>query len=301
MGSAAEQLGGNITHSLGLTLPESVAEIKQRLQTATDLILPLDEVLDLLQQLTEFELGRFLLQNRGLNGKWIKHIVLSDENTSGLHPLEYWICNKCPGMVCGKQRYRYFQDITRENLRDGMALANIPAGEMDVLYSIDTHAYSDISITGLDIDPEAIAAARQNMKNYNINAVVDLQIGDAWNMQFSEEFDILLSNGLGFYVADDNNLKALYNKFYQAIKPGGLIVTSFVTPNPRLDPNSPWQGYEEHDIKKQISIFVDILQSTFLNYRTEQTMRKLLTHVGFKDINVLYDEFHIFPTITGVK
>ena len=56
-------------NDLGLT-HTLVASIENRLKTADRLLLPLDRTLELLHQLKDFELGRFLLHNRGLNGYW---------------------------------------------------------------------------------------------------------------------------------------------------------------------------------------------------------------------------------------
>jgi chemotaxis methyl-accepting protein methylase len=43
-------------------------------------------------------------------------------------------------------------------------------------------------------------------------------------MDAVEEFDLISSNGLNIYVKDKEQVIALYQKFFDALKPGGTLV-----------------------------------------------------------------------------
>ena len=84
--------------------------IVERLKHATVLSLPLDDELELLHQLNEFELGRFLLSHRGLNGYWTAYIILHAKLQKELHPLEDWLIHCAPGILATQERFEIFQE-----------------------------------------------------------------------------------------------------------------------------------------------------------------------------------------------
>jgi len=57
-----------ITHEVKGTF--NLQSIENRLRKAPNLILSLEKEIEILHQMTEFELGRFLLANGGINGYW---------------------------------------------------------------------------------------------------------------------------------------------------------------------------------------------------------------------------------------
>ena len=104
------------------------------------------EVLRLRSALGQFELGRFLLDNRGLNGYWTSYVLLfpdrgrqtnlSSDGTP-LSELETWLLNRCPIILATQERFRIAQMVTQQQLRAGMSLASLPCGLMDDLLSLD--------------------------------------------------------------------------------------------------------------------------------------------------------------------
>src|SRR5579872_4130915 len=89
MNSANANLEPNIiSHKI---TPIQLEQEKERLKSAQNLALPLADELAILEQLTEFELGRFLMVNKGLNGYWTAYIILHGPQKQGLSPLEYWM------------------------------------------------------------------------------------------------------------------------------------------------------------------------------------------------------------------
>src|SRR5690606_10588211 len=71
-----------------------VRQIEERLRSAERLVLPLNRTLDLLHQLKEFELGRFLLHNRGLNGYWTAYVFQHGFGKPPENELGQWLLHK---------------------------------------------------------------------------------------------------------------------------------------------------------------------------------------------------------------
>jgi hypothetical protein len=59
-------------------------------------------------------------------------------------------------------------------------------------------------------------------------------------LPFEDEFTLLISNGLNVYEPDDEKVTELYQQFFKALMLGGILVTSFLTPSPNIDPNYEW-------------------------------------------------------------
>jgi len=127
---------------------------------------------------------------------------------------------------------------------------------------------------------------------------------DAFKMDSSNEFDLISSNGLNIYESDDKKVTKLYQNFYQALKPGGKLVTSFLTPPPGRDQVCDWDFdyINQEDLMLQKAIFADILQAKWQCFRTEeQTRLQLEEGAGFNNIKFKYDQARMFPTVIAIK
>jgi len=133
--------------------------------------------------------------------------------------------------------------------------------------------------------------------------MVKLHQGDAWKMTFKNEFDLISSNGLNIYEPDDERVTQLYQAFYNALKPGGKLVTSFLTPPPTLSNSCEWDmaAINQADLLKQKIIFVDILEAKWQCFRTSTQTQLRLESVGFEQIEFIYDKARLFPTVIAYK
>lgn len=282
-------------------IQQLVEEAKQRLKTSTNLALPLDQALTILDQFSEFELGRFLLINRGLSGYWISYIILPSRQPANLHPLEEWIINRAPTAMATRERFHIFQEEIQARLKPGMKIASIPCGLMDDLLSLDYTGLEDIEIYGIDLDKESLDLTDNNTKNYQLKNKIHLLQKDAWDLGMKNQLDLITSNGLNVYEPDDNKVTALYKNFYEALRPHGILVTSFLTPPPTIDPNSKWRPFNMEDLMLQKAVFQDILQAKWQALRSEDKTREQLEKAGFKDISFVYDQQRMYPTVVAKK
>jgi hypothetical protein len=97
-----------------------IAEFQHNLTQKENLSIPLHEGVKLLEQLSQFELGRFLLLNKGLNGYWTAYVILHGPKKQNLHPLEAWVLHYAPSVRATQERFRIFQKVLQENLRDNI-------------------------------------------------------------------------------------------------------------------------------------------------------------------------------------
>ncbi len=294
-----------ITHNINESYT-NIENIIDKIKSKKNLSLSKKKTINMLHQLNEFDLGRFLLNNRGLNGYWISYLILRGVNNKQAHPLEKWLIHRAPTVLATRERFYIFQDraksiVESKSNSPEINIASIPCGLLDDLLTIDFNTKSKINITGIDLDNISISMAKINTENYNKDHRIQVVKGDAWNLEFEKTFDIILSNGLSIYENNSDKLIELYREFYKALKMDGRLITSFITPPPTHSKESPWIKVNKEDYKKQISIFADILSVKWRAYRTEEETRDLLTKAGFEIDEIIYDSQHIFPTVIAKK
>lgn len=274
---------------------------RERLQNTESLTLSLEEELDLLQQLSEFDFGRFLLKNKGLNGYWTAHMIIHGPKKDLTHPLEKWLLTRAPIIRATQERFKIFQHQLQKYVRSHTRLASIPCGLMDVFLLLNYDHVENVHLIGIDLDPESIELAKINAQQYGKTVTTSFQEKDAWNLSIHNEYDLITSNGLNFYEPDDQKVVALYGEFYNALKPKGILITSFLTPPPSLSAESTWKNFDPDDLKKQKAVMGDIMQAKFQAFRTEKQTRQQLEKAGFKVLDVIYDMQGMFPTIVAQK
>jgi SAM-dependent methyltransferase len=277
-----------------------VSSIKMRLQETELLALPLEEKLSLLEQLTQFDLGRFLLEQGGLNGYWTSYLIFNAPQAN-ITPLEEWILNNCPAVLATRERYHIFQGQLQHYVQPNITMASIPCGLMDDLLSLDYNDAKNVKLVGIDLDRESITLAEVNARTYRDTSETSFIKRDAWQLDMHETFNVITSNGLNIYEPDNAKVIALYSGFYQALKPQGILVTSFLTPPPVLSPQSSWQNFDDEAVKKQRAIFADILRVRWQSFRTEAETRTQLETAGFKILDIIYDRQGMFPTMVAQK
>ena len=91
--------------------------------TSTAVETPSD-VARLRAELSEFELGRYLLNNLGLNGQWTSYVLLYPErgsqtrlssDGSPLGDLETWLLERCPLLLATQQRFCLMRGLHGDN------------------------------------------------------------------------------------------------------------------------------------------------------------------------------------------
>lgn len=261
---------------------------------------PAAEVRRLRQALAGFELGRFLLDNLGLNGRWTSYVLMHPERgaRSGLSSdgtplceLEAWLLGRCPIMLATQQRFRRMRALTQPLLRSGMRLASLPSGLMDDLLTLDYSDIEDIILTAVDLDPQALCDVRRNLARLDTSVVVECEQRDAWQLDCRSRWDLITSNGLNIYVEDDDLCTDFYRQVARALRPQGLFVVSFITPPQQWRPSVP------SDLERQRLLFQEVVPVRWSCCRDEVMTRRQLAAAGFEVLSVCDDDQRMFPAV----
>jgi len=286
---------------------ELLQGIKSRLRQAGDLPgATVDQQISLLDDLSSFELGRFLLENRGLNAYWTHRLVTypqSAQSADAMSGLERRMFEKFPAALATRERFGIFRQQLQALLKPGLVLASVPCGLMSELLLLDYEQQSDIALVGIDLDQQALDSALALAEERGLADRLSLRCEDAWTSGVQNEFDVLTSNGLNIYEPDDSRVDALYRSFFDALKPGGTLVTSFLTPPPTLSDESPWNFAEvdRESLTLQHLLFVRVIEAKWNAFRTHAQTKTQLENAGFIDIRFFDDRARMFPTVIARK
>lgn len=294
-------------------LEEAIESIRTRIRAAGDKPhASMAKQLQILEELAGFEFGRFLLQNNGWNGYWTHHILTHPEKgrKTGLEhdgkpltKMESFMLNEMPAVLATQERYGHFLAQNQQAVRSGAVLTCIPCGLMGELLYLDYSDVENFRLVGIDIDKDALTGAKTLAQSLKLDQNVELLEKDAWNLGIKDEFDLLSSNGLNVYEPDIDKLTELYRQFYLALKPGGKLVTSFLTYSPFNSEKSEWDmtKINPEALLIQRIIFSDVLTPKWASFCSSPEMHQQLASVGFKSIRIIPDRAMLFPTVVAIK
>jgi SAM-dependent methyltransferase len=298
-----------ISHGVGspASHQDRMQSIRARLRAAGDLPgASVEQQIAVLDELSSFELGRFLLENRGLNAWWTHQLVTYRPGTAAaglMGGLEYQIFEKLPAVLATRERFGIFREQLQALLKPEMTLASVPCGLMGELLLLDYTEHPDAALVGIDLDQQALDAALALARQQGLAERLSLRCEDAWAASLNNTADVVTSNGLNIYELDDTRVSALYQSFFDMLKPGGQLVTSFLTPPPALSAQSPWnmQEIDPQMLSLQHLMFVRVIEAKWSAFRTHEQTAKQLEDVGFAEIRFIDDRARMFPTVIARK
>ncbi|HWW07867.1 class I SAM-dependent methyltransferase [Collimonas sp.] len=281
--------------------------IRSRLSLAGDFPgVTVEQQIRLLDELSAFELGRFLLENRGLNAYWTHQLVTyrpGQASADSVSDLEYRIFEKLPAVLATRERFGIFRQQLQALLRPGLVLASVPCGLMGELLLLDYDQQPDITLVGIDLDQQALNGALELARERGLADRLSLRCEDAWAPGLKGEIDVLTSNGLNIYEPDNTRVTALYGSFFDMLKPGGTLVTNFLTPPPSLSAESPWNMAEidQESLSLQYLLFVRVIEAKWSAFRSHAQTMAQLVDAGFAEIRFIDDRGCMFPTVVARK
>ena len=303
----------NRTHAVNENSFEAYVEILKRLITKRGDLQHVSSKrqLEIIDQLCDFPLGRFILERKGANGRWTDYMVnhpnlgkISGLNSDGIpfSSFEDWFLNECPIVYAHQERFQIFQILAQHLLKDNIVLASIPCGLMRDLILLDYSGIDNFELIGIDIDPESLNEAK-TLAHQNRIENIKLIEQDAWALSFNEEIDVITSSGLNVYESDPNKVLELYTRFYNALKPGGYLITSVLTYPPGESTETDWdtRNISPESLLLERILHKDILGIKWSNFRRSSELENEFRQVGFSEVSVYFDKNRIFPTILARK
>lgn len=264
-----------------------------------------DELLKTLDALSEFELGRFLIKNKGaLSGYWTWYIILGFHDKPVTSTLERFILERAPTILATQERFQIFQTLLAKHIKSKSAVCSIPCGTMADLLTLKLEdSVSEIRFVGIDLDTTAFELAKDLAKQMKVGSHCEFFKKDAWNLGIENEFDVITSNGLNIYEKDDSRVVALYRGLFNALKYNGKLICSALTYPPVPNEESEWDlsKIDSQDLQTASALFKIILEATWANFRTSQKTCLQLQEAGFENIEIHWDSRKMFPTFSAQK
>ncbi len=287
-------------------IAEEIKQIQQRLskQFESD---PekRNDLLKMLDELADFELGRFFIKNKGaLSAYWTWYAILGFNNSATTSPLERFILEKAPIALATQERFSIFQTLLTKHIQSNSVVCSVPCGMMADLLTLNLpEQIKEVRFIGIDIDNTVFSLAKDLAKQMQSRFHCEFFKKDAWNLNMENTFDIITTHGLNIYEKDDSRIVALYRGLHNALKAHGKLICSALTPPPIINNESEWDfsKISQADLISSSLLFKTILEATWSNFHTSEKTCSQLKEAGFEDIEIHWDSRKMFPTFCAQK
>lgn len=305
-----ESQNSNLTHSSKRPNKDTLKKeyINQIQNQANSDYTTIDEQIFIVEEMLRSEIGTFILENKGANGFWTDILIncINEGYTrekSKENFFEEFLLFRSPVVIAHRERFKLFQDTIQKTLKPGLSLASIPCGLMRDLLSLDYSNSHPCKLTGIDLDAESLKLASNLAKSLGCKNQISFVQKNAWDLESSEEFDVISSSGLNVYEPSRERTVELYKVLLRALKPGGKLVTSVLTYPPFSNNQTDWDlsSIPKEDLRLEQVIHHDILGVKWGNYRSIDDLKTDFLSAGFSKAEVEMDSKKIFPTIIAYK
>jgi SAM-dependent methyltransferase len=275
------------------------------------------EMLEVMEQLRTFSLGRFLLGNGGLDAEHT-HAILTWPLVPNRHiveknmkPLERFLFTESPTMRAMQQRFqRHLSELQDIILAGGSSIASIPCGLMQDCSELDWKqalaGHTNVRMHGVDLDPKAVMMASRRLAEKGLLQRATVKQGDAWSAELPERVHAISTYGLTMYEPRDSRVVDLYRQMHKNLLEGGVLLAGFLTPPPpaatEMGVKSPW-------IKSKINTkaarlerlaLLHVIDARWRSFRTAEQVEAQLKEAGFHQVEILWDDAGIFPTARAI-
>lgn len=295
----------------GADIPElaaAVAAAEQRIADAGPEYGPRAQLLADLELWQQCDLGRWMLVHHGWNAYWTRYCIGYDRTDDAItNEVERFFLTASPAVAATRERWAIMSELAAELLTPGSVGMSVPCGLMDDLVLLPG-APAAKALVGLDLDAEAVGQAIDNAAAHGLTNTV-FAVGDAWQPSLARVtagvpelyaeaaaggVDLLMSNGLNIYVADDEDVLALYRAFRGLVRPGGtLVVSALTTP-------AEWDLADVPLEVSRRSLGLALINDVqWANYRPVDTTVAQLAAAGFEVLDIRHDSGRVFPTFVA--
>ncbi|QIV96749.1 hypothetical protein EDC55_10378 [Allofrancisella inopinata] len=268
-----------VSHGIFSNYDDAIAEIKSRIANDSHLKA-------LLVQLESCPLGRFLIENRGLDAYWTK--VITQNKGSYSNDFEAKLITTPPIFNATQERYQVFKQKILQ-LPDNIKILSVPAGLLPE-FSQELLLSKNFQIDAYDPDPYCAEKSGLS-KLKNVKYIVE----NVFRMKIENHYDAVVSNGLNIYLKTNEEVRCFYQILSNSLKQGGTLISSFIASLEGVDIKSP-----EH-AKFGKEIFAEILNVKWTKTHTEEEFSQILSNCGFGIKEIIYDSQRMFPTVVAVK
>lgn len=155
--------------------------------------------------------------------------------------------------------------------------------------------FKNAQVTCLDLAENMIEMAKIKLKDYND---IEYAIGDFYEYNFSENYDVIVSSLALHHLAADEDKKEFYKKIYDAMVHGGIFLNAdaVLASNKQLQCiyTAKWKEFMNKNISMK-----EIEEKWVPAAETEDHPVKITDHldwlreIGFKDVDVIWKYYHL--------
>ena len=155
--------------------------------------------------------------------------------------------------------------------------------------------FRNAQVTCLDLAENMIEMAKIKLRKYTD---IEYAIGDFYEYNFSENYDVIVSSLALHHLATDDDKKGFYKKIYDAMTHRGV----FLNADAVLGSNDYFQDLYTSKWKEFMNLSIsmkEIEEKWIPAAETEDHPAKLIDHIdwlrntGFKDVDVVWKYYHL--------
>jgi len=183
--------------------------------------------------------------------------------------------------------YKWKKEIAEiAKLKTPKKILDVATGTADI--AINLSSIKNCRIYGIDISERMIKIGKQKVERQNLYNNISLEIGDAENLKFSNNFFDILT--IGFGIRNFNDLDKGLKESYRVLKKSGYIII--------LETSLPKKNFIKVFYLIFSRVFIPIIGKLFSNnpkaykylqesaekfYSVKDVVKKL-SHIGFREI-----------------
>ena len=167
------------------------------------------------------------------------------------------------------------------------------------------NTYQEVNVTGVDFVQEMVEKGIEKVGFQNLNDRVDLQWGDATNLDFNDNFFDVTAIAFGIRNIPDK-VKALSEMKRVVVDNGQVMILELTTPEPGFW-RSIYSFYLNGVLPKLAKIFTknpaayEYLVDSIMNFPTRKEFVKLMQSVGLKNCKGIPLTFGVCTLYIGQK
>lgn len=157
----------------------------------------------------------------------------------------------------------------------------------------------NIHFVGIDLDHNSLELAKNMVASLGKSHHCQFFRENAWDLGSNHpaEFDLITTNGLNIYEADNDKVTELYRALHTALKPGGILIGSALSIPQEWDLSK----IDANALSLQRAIFIQILQATWSHFRSVEETIQQLNNAGFNAIQIHWDDAHMFYSFAAMR